>query len=159
MKTEEQFSAEKVLKYLLIGTQVDGVKFGLDSGTTILNFSNYSRKEESDFVLSIETAWTLYPKPTDYPSCEAEIPNLTEKEQFQHIWSMRREKGVNVELGSLSPHLIIHLDSNKVLFVNGRDPNYECWQLEEEWMSGDWLVVAAPGDEVAVWCLDGFEVF
>ncbi|UZW65401.1 hypothetical protein OC195_14780 [Priestia flexa] len=55
-----------------------------------------------------------------------EIPNLTEKEQFQHIWSMRREKGVNVELGSLSPHLIIHLESNKVLFVNGRDPNYEC---------------------------------
>ncbi|KZB91250.1 hypothetical protein A2U94_11945 [Bacillus sp. VT 712] len=159
MKREDRLLAEKVLKYLLIGSQVDGVKFGPHSGTTILNFSNYSRKEDSDFVLSIETTWNLYPKPTDYPSCEEEVPNLTEKEQFQHIWSMRREKVVKVELGNQSPHLIIHLESNKVLFVNGHDPNYECWQLEEEWMSGDWLVVAAPGDEVAVWCLDGFEVF
>lgn len=55
MKIEDQKFAERVLKHLLIGSQIDGLKFGINSSTTLLYFTNYNRKDDGDFVLNIET--------------------------------------------------------------------------------------------------------
>ncbi|MEH7020602.1 hypothetical protein COD13_30565 [Priestia megaterium] len=160
MKLENQKFAEKVLKYLLIGSQVDGIKFGLDGSTTILYFTNYSRKEDDAFCLNIETAWTVYPASCDkYPLSEAQVPTNTEEQHFKYIWDIRREKVVNVQLDTVSPHLIISLESGKVLFVNGHDANYECWQLGDHFAGGncEWLLVATPGGNIEAWSPEHFE--
>ena len=92
MKLEDQKFAEKALKYLLIGSQVDGIKFGLDGSTTLLYFINYSRKEDDAFCLNIETAWTVYPASCDkYPSSKAQVPANTE-EQLLNIFGILEER-------------------------------------------------------------------
>lgn len=60
---------------------------------------------------------------------------------------------MDIRLGDTSPHLIITLESGKVLFVKGHHPKYECWQLRAD---EEWLIVAVPGDGIAVWCPDDF---
>ncbi|MEK4752654.1 hypothetical protein MKX72_09175 [Priestia sp. FSL R5-0597] len=160
MKIEDKTFTERILKHLLIGSQIDGVKFGTDNAITLLYFTNYTRKEDGDFVLNIETTWTVYSEFNDtYPSSESDVPFNTEEQHFKHIWDMRREKVVDLVLGTSSPHLIITLESGKVLFVNGHDSNYECWQLGDHFSGGscDWLLVATRGDNIAIWCPDDFE--
>ncbi|MBU8753791.1 hypothetical protein [Priestia megaterium] len=158
MKIEDQKFAERVLKHLLIGSQIDGLKFGINSSTTLLYFTNYNRKDDGDFVLNIETNWTVYPEACDtYPSSEGEVPFNIEEQHFKHIWDIRRQKVVNVQLDTVSPHLIISLESGRVLFVNGYDPTYECWQLGDPFGGVDWLLVATPGGDIAIWCPSEFE--
>lgn len=83
MKIEDQKFAERVLKHLLIGSQIDGLKFGINSSTTLLYFTNYNRKDDGDFVLNIETNWTVYPEACDtYLSSEGEVPFNTEEQHF-----------------------------------------------------------------------------
>lgn len=158
MKIEDKKFAERVLKHLLISSQIDGVKFGLNSSVTLLYFTNYNKNDDSDFVLNIETTWTVYPEARDtYPSSEDEVPFHTEEQYFKHIWDIRRQKVVNVQLDAVSPHLIISLESGRVLFVNGHDHNYECWQLGDPFAGSDWLLIATPGDDIAIWCPEEFE--
>lgn len=40
------------------------------------------------------------------------------------------------------------------MFVNGFHDHYECWQAGVQFE--DWLVVAAPGNEIATWTPDEF---
>jgi len=60
-------------------------------------------------------------------------------------------KDVWLETGS--PNLCMLFESGKVLYVNGEDDNYECWQIGDGYgyVEEDWLVVAVPGNEIAVW--------
>ncbi|MCM3021192.1 hypothetical protein M3582_24170 [Priestia megaterium] len=93
MKIEERKFAERVLKHLLIGSQLDGVKFGINSSTTLLYFTNYNRKDDGEFVLNIETNWTVYPEACDTsPSSEGEVPFNTEEQHFKHIWVLGDKK-------------------------------------------------------------------
>lgn len=55
MKIEDKKFTERVLKHLLISSQIDCVKCGLNSSVTLLYFTNYNKKDDSDFVLNIET--------------------------------------------------------------------------------------------------------
>lgn len=41
----------------------------------------------------------------------------------------------------------------KVLYVNGQNENYECWQFGDD----DWLIAAFPGNEIAAWGLEEFK--
>lgn len=90
---------------------------------------------------------------------EREMDAKTEEEQFKDIIDIRREKIVDIQLGDVSPHLIITLESGKILFINGHHPNYESWQLGDggDYDGDDWLFVAVPGDEIAVWFPDSFK--
>ncbi|KOM60091.1 hypothetical protein AB168_22560, partial [Bacillus anthracis] len=46
------------------------------------------------------------------------------------------------------------LESGKIIFVNGFHDHYECWQAGMQ--CEQWLVVAAPGNEIATWTPDKF---
>lgn len=160
MKIEKRRFAEKALKHLLVGSQMDGIKFASEVSAISLTFTRYDRTEDDAFILTIETAWTVYDKvPLVYPSSEKEVPTHTEEQHFKHIWDVKRQKIVDVHLGHRSPHLIILFESGSVLFVNGHDPNYECWQLGYHWGGSDneWFLVAVPGDDIAIWSPQDFE--
>ncbi len=67
---------------------------------------------------------------------------------------MRRQKVIDIQLGVESPHLIITLGNGQIIFVNGFHDDYECWQAGAQ--CEQWLVVAAPGNEIATWTPDEF---
>ncbi|MBJ7933027.1 hypothetical protein JDS81_27695 [Bacillus cereus group sp. N31] len=158
MNTKEKEFAEKVLKHLCVGSQIDGIRFRLNS--PLLYFMHYDGRDDADQLwLHCESRWTVYSKaPDTYPLSEKEIEIKTEEELLRAVIDIRREKVIDIQLGEVSPHLIITLESGKVLFVNGHHPDYECWQIGDEgdYCGKDWLIVAVPGDNIVVWAPDDF---
>ncbi|WP_033541570.1 hypothetical protein [Planococcus sp. CAU13] len=161
MKREDRNFAERALKKLLIGSQLDGFQFGMGPGIVRVCFSHYSEQEPDQLSLTIEVrkiAIITNDEQLTTTSIET-IEELDDEESFQLFLRNRREKVKNVWLGDESPHLYISLESGKVLQVNGYDENYECWQLGDMHGQGDgdWLIVAVPGNEIAIWSPEEFK--
>lgn len=49
--------------------------------------------------------------------------------------------------------------SGLTMFVNGHHDMYECWQAGDGAGYGghQWLIVATPGDDIAIWAPDSFQ--
>ncbi len=94
------------------------------------------------------------------PKYNEKMDELDEEESIKRILEIRREEIVDISLGDTSPHLFITFKSGKVLFVNGYDKNFECWQAGdgEGYGGHEWLIVAVPGNEIAVWAPKDFQI-
>ncbi|PFO69886.1 hypothetical protein COJ83_08890 [Bacillus cereus] len=157
MNTEDKIYAKKVLKNLFIGSQVDGLQFGISSGAIKIQFTNFHDSVDYDeqLYINIESKWCLFNKPQKrYPLNEDEFEDSSEEEEYERIFEIRRQKVTDIQLGLESPHLIINLESGQIIFVNGFHDYYECWQAGV--LCEQWLVVAAPGNEIVTWTPDEF---
>ncbi|HFT2184452.1 hypothetical protein FC695_24200 [Bacillus cereus] len=157
MNTEDKIHAEKMLKNLFIGSQVDGLQFGISPGAIKIHFTNFHDSVDYDgqLYINIESKWYLFNKPQkSYPLNEDEFEVYSEKEEYERICKIRRQKVTDIQLGLESPHLIITLESGQIIFLNGFHDYYECWQAGV--LCEQWLVVAAPGNEIATWAPDEF---
>lgn len=157
--TQRKF-AERTLNHLFVGSQLDGVKFGVGSGPILIRFMHYvTNKEPDELWVNIESKWTIIPSETnDHPVSEDDIEDLTEEEKYSLIIKLRREKVADIKLGKTAPHLIIVFQSGLTMFVNGHHNFYECWQAGDGvgYVGEGWLVVAAPGNEVFTQVPDDF---
>jgi hypothetical protein len=153
MDVDDKQYTERVLRHLLVDSQIDGMKFGTAPGATSILFTHYSARDPDELWLNIESRWTVFQ--SDYkelPKNEDEIPERTDEESYNLIVKLRRQKVVHVELGELVPHLLMRLESGQTLFVNGHHDMFECWQVSDgSPYGGDWHLVAVPGDDIAVW--------
>lgn len=161
MKKENKSFAERALKRLLVGSQLDGLQFGMGPGVLRVSFNHYSMNEPDTLWLSIEVikiAVTTNVERLKSISRE-DLKELDDNDSFQLLLKNRRKKVKDVWLGDESPHLYISFDSGEFLYVNGHDENYECWQLGDQsgFGGGDWLIVAVPGNEIAAWSPEEFE--
>ncbi|KXY47246.1 hypothetical protein AT257_02540 [Bacillus cereus] len=157
MNKEDKLYAENVLKHLFIGAQVDGLQFGISPATIKIHFTNFEAAVDYDgqLYVNIESKWFLFINPTEkYPSNEEEFDDYTEEEEYKRIFEVRRQKVTNIQLANESPHLFITFENGQIMFVNGFHDYYECWQAGVQF--DDWLVVAAPGNEIATWTPDEF---
>lgn len=160
MDTEDKVFAEKVLKHLFLGTQVDGVQFGMSPATIKVYFNSYKGSDDygGQLYLNIESKWCLFSVPPErYPSNEDEIEDYSEDEEYGRIYQIRRQKVVDIQLGENTPHLFISLENGSIIFVNGFHEQYECWQAGVDYEEDTWLVVSVPGDEIATWAPDWFD--
>lgn len=162
MNAKKREFAEKALKHLLIGSQLDGVKFGLSPGSFLIRFERYypPEQEPEQLWINIESKWTVFPTEIiDYPNSEDEMDDLNEEEQLNLVFKLRRDKVVDVKLGETIPHLIMVFQSGLTMFVNGHDDMYECWQVGDGAGYGSkiWEIVATPGDGIATWAPDDFQ--
>lgn len=155
MKSEDKFFAEQALKRLLIGSQLDGVRFGSSHGRIYVYFAHYSERDPDILWLHIDIR-----KIAEFANPEQlrmfppiNLKELDDKESFQLLLDNRREKIKDIWLGSISPHLNIMFECGKVLYVHGEDADFESWQIGDGYGYGhdQWLVVAVPGNEIAVW--------
>lgn len=155
MELEDKQFAEKALKRLFIGSQLDGIKFGITPGGTFLYFVHYTDKEPDKLWLNIEVnKFSILPFHIQGPLADPQkMMELNEEEAIKKVLEVRRETVVDIRLGDISPHLFIYFQSGKTLFVNGHHEEYECWQAGDgEGYTGDeWLAVAVPGNEIAIW--------
>ncbi|MEE6452803.1 hypothetical protein RAH41_19750 [Gottfriedia acidiceleris] len=129
MDQEERQFAMNVLRQMFIGSQLDGIKFGLSPATTYVFFMHYNDHEPDQVWLNIESKWSVYPRNTTlFPNSEEDIEDMTEDEQFKLLYELRREEVIDICIGNDSPHLYIAFKSGKILFNNGFHEQYECWQ-------------------------------
>jgi hypothetical protein len=155
---QREFS-EKALKHLFIGSQLDGVKFGVGPGSVLFRFMHFTTKQPDDLWINIESKWTVFPSEiNDYPNSEDDIQDLNEEEEYNLVLKLRRDKVVDIKLGKSVPHLIIIFQSGLTMFVNGHHNKYECWQAGDGFgYSGEeWLIVATPGDDITTWAPSEF---
>ncbi|WP_214484833.1 hypothetical protein [Bacillus sp. SM2101] len=153
---------ERALKHLFVESQLDGIKFGFGPGATFIRFVHYtSKKEPSELWINIESKWTVFPSEMndDFPNTEYEKGDLTEEEEFMLVFQLRRDKVVDIKLGDTVPNIFIVFQSGLTMFVNGRHDMYECWQAGDGagYSGEEWLIVAAPEDDIAIWAPDDFQ--
>jgi hypothetical protein len=58
-----------------------------------------------------------------------DLPELSMDLQIHEVCTVREDRIESVKIGFPHPHLLVYLASRKVLFVNGYDQRYECWQV------------------------------
>lgn len=161
MDVRDKVFAEKVLKYLFVGAQVDGLEFGLSTNTTKIYFSEYENhnKYEGKLYINIESNWVHTEKnPEQLKSLLRKTNKYSEEEAYRKIYDLRRKKVMNIQLiDDESPHLLIEMENENYILVNGYDINYECWQAGTEFDEEIWLIVAVPGNELTTWVPDTFD--
>ena len=154
MTGQERELATAVLRYLCVGAYVGGLRFGPTPQLLIDGSS-----AEGQVYLNLESVWQIFrAPPAVLPETEDQLPEQTEEQALHALCELRECEIVDIELGSDCPHLLMRFIDGRVLFVLGRHPRYECWQLGVSWGPPDdrSLVVACPGCEVAVWAPPGF---
>lgn len=157
MDSDLKLVAEKTLKYLCIGSEVEGIKF---YGTQLLFSESDANKDRIDgqIYLNIESRFNIYPSENfNIPSNEDELPEFNWAEAAKLLCELRLMKVKDVRLGLQVPNLFIYFDSGHVLFVFGHHSKYESWQLGVLNNSNrleHWDVIAVPGDNIAVWSPD-----
>ena len=151
--------AEAVLRHLLQDAQIDGIRFGPVLQVLITRHGHGRLPVRGQTYLNLGSTWAAFDTlPSSLPDGEADLPEPPQEDQIRALCGLREVRIMGVEIGAEQPHLLMHLEDGRVLFVNGRHESYECWQVGVAF--GDpaqcWLVVALPGGEVAVWSPEGF---
>jgi hypothetical protein len=148
--------ATRVLRHLFVGEQPSGLRFG---GITQILFQSSPDKPKGEPYVNLGSAWCVFPSlPGSLPAGESDVcgPN-TDEEEYECIISLRRKTVVDVQVCHPIPHLLITFDDGSVLYVNGHNEQYEPWQAGQSFSESEtWLVVACPGDSVAIWAPEEF---
>ena len=147
MNEQDKILAESVLNRLMKNSSVTGLRFFtpqlLLDGPTDINQECY---------INLSSNWKIFESlPNAFPE---ELEELTQEEEELNIHSLRGEEVQKVKISYPWPHLIIHFKSGKVLYMIGKDEQYEAWTagLTNFGQTSDrWLVVACPGGGLAVW--------
>lgn len=104
LDNENKRFAERVLNHIFIGSQLDGVKFGLGPAALLIRFEHYDNHSSDQTWLNIESRWAVFPKVNkSFPASEEEMVELSEEEEYKLIFELRREKVTGIKLGCKSP--------------------------------------------------------
>lgn len=157
MNPRDRYLAEAALGHLLLGARINGVRFG--NSLQLLVEKSDKLLLRGQIHINIESPWMLYPTVLESLSAdEHDIPAFSAEEELMAIYGLREQVIVAVRLGEHSPHLFLTLASGHILFLNGKDDLYECWQVGVSMGRRDecWMIVSCPGDEIAVWAPQKF---
>lgn len=154
MDEKDKRLAEAALERLCRGAQIGGIRFG-PVLQILIGDSDYEDKPlKGQVYLNLGSSWKVFEaRPTSFPNGENELPEASQDEQIQAIVSIRERVIKKVELGETEPHLILTLDDERIVFVNGKHDQYECWDVGVAFDGTEetWLVVACPDGGVAIW--------
>jgi hypothetical protein len=157
MNPQDKYLAEAALRHLLLGARVNGIRFGPNLQLLIKKSNKILLKGQ--IYLSLESRWMLWSTtPEQLPAHEDDIPELSIEVALKTLYGLREQVIIDVQLGELSPHLILTLASGHTLFINGKDDLYECWQVgvSIDRPQESWRIVSCPGDDMAVWAPQQF---
>jgi hypothetical protein len=160
MNSKDKYLAETVLRHLLLGAHIEGIRFG--SKLQLLIQKSDKVLLRGQIYLNIESQWTLYSGVSENHSKQEEcIPALSIEEELKILCGLREQVIVDVHLGDLYSHLILTLASGDIFFLNGRHDLYECWQVGVSRVSMGrpdecWRVVSCPGGDIAIWAPQNF---
>ncbi|WP_214760680.1 hypothetical protein [Exiguobacterium sp. s129] len=138
MSTTEYEQATSILHHLFTASSFVGIDFGSGPNHHLLYFS----RQGLESWISIEGPWHVH----------ATQNTFDEGEQLEQLMRLRRERIHHVRLGDEHPHLELEFESGSLLFINGFQEQFECWQAgDARPLGGDaYLLVAMPQGELAV---------
>lgn len=147
--------AEAVLRRLCVGAQVDGVRFGPVLQLLITDHASGKPWIGGQVYLNLASAWQIFPaRPAALPRGEDEVPEIDEAEELRQLCELREAVIAAADLAPDAPDLLLTFEDGRVLFLVGRHEQYESWQFGVAYAPNlGTLVVACPGNEVAVWDL------
>jgi len=146
---EAQIAAEALLDLLFAGRVVDGVDFGQDLLVRFREDSASSRgvvPRNGQVYLNLGPRWALLPtRPDRLPSGAEQWTMPQIGEQLASLHSLWQDPIGDSMLEALYPHLLIALESGRILVLNGQDER-TCWHAGIVTDDGidPWLV-AGPG--------------
>lgn len=153
MKEKELNIADSVLQLLLKNAEIGGIRCGPILQILFDSESSNEFPIKGQVYLNLSSRWTLFEsRPSLFPESEDEMPEMTTQQEIQTISSIRERIIVQVELGENAPHLVLTLDNGKIIFVNGKNDQYESWNVGNAFceIADAWQVIACPGGEVAI---------
>ena len=159
MTPDDKALAEAVVRRLCVGAQIDGIRFGPVLQLLITGHASGKPPVPGQVYVNLGSTWQVFPlRPASFPEGEDALPDYVEDEALRILCELREAEIVSAALADDAPDLILTLSDGKVFFLNGRHEQYETWQLGVALGRPDetWLVVACPGNEVAVWAPDSF---
>lgn len=138
MSTTEHEQATSILHHLFTASSFVGIDFGSGPNHHLLYFS----RQGLESWISIEGPWHVH----------ATQNTFDEGEQLEQLMRLRRERIHHVRLGDEHPHLELEFESGSLLFINGFQEQFECWQAgDARPLGGDaYLLVAMPQGELAI---------
>ncbi|MBG0918840.1 MAG: hypothetical protein IKG65_08935 [Exiguobacterium sp.] len=138
MSTTEHEQATSILHHLFTASSFVGIDFGSGPNHHLLYFS----RQGLESWISIEGPWHVH----------ATQNTFDEGEQLEQLMRLRRERIHQVRLGDEHPHLELEFESGSLLFINGYQEHFECWQAgDARPLGGDaYLLVAMPQGELAI---------
>ncbi|WP_270812540.1 hypothetical protein [Exiguobacterium sp. CinTr1] len=138
MSTIEHEQATSILHHLFTASSFVGIDFGSGPNHHLLYFS----RQGLESWISIEGPWHVH----------ATQNTFDEGEQLEQLMRLRRERIHQVRLGDEHPHLELEFESGSLLFINGYQEHFECWQAgDARPLGGDaYLLVAMPQGELAI---------
>ncbi|WP_214873622.1 hypothetical protein [Exiguobacterium sp. s140] len=138
MSTIEHEQATSILHHLFTASSFVGIDFGSGPNHHLLYFS----RQGLESWISIEGPWHVH----------ATQNTFDEGEQLEQLMRLRRERIRQVRLGDEHPHLELEFESGSLLFINGYQEHFECWQAgDARPLGGDaYLLVAMPQGELAI---------
>lgn len=156
----DRHRAETVLRRVCVGTRIDGVRFGPVPQFLIAGHATSKPTTGGQVYLNLGSSWRLYAsRPVAFPRGEDTIEGLSDDDAFRQLCELREAVIENVELAADAPDLVLTFEGGRVFFVNGRHEQYETWQFGVAFPQAiGVLVVACPGNEVAVWDLPESEI-
>jgi hypothetical protein len=158
MDAKDKQLAEAVLRRLCQDSEVNGIRFG-PVLQILLNHINAEGEEPifGQVYLNLGSSWKVFDsRPVTFPNGEDELPLAPAEEQVRAICDLRERTILKAEVGEVEPHLILTLDDRRVVFVNGKHDEYECWDVGVAFSGETWQVIACPGGGVAVWAPRSF---
>jgi len=161
MDEQDKRIGEATLDRLCKGAQIGGIRFG-PILQILIGGSDYEVEPlRGQVYLNLGSSWRVSEtRPTSFPNGENELPDAAQDEQIQTICSIRERVITKVELGETEPHLILTLDDERIVFVNGKHDQYEYWDIGVAFSGAEetWLVVACPNGGITVWAPKTFVI-
>ena len=139
--------AESMLSPLFVGASVSGLRFGV-----LQLIFDPDVSVPSEPYINLASAWTLYPvRPESFPENESDIPEVNDEEEVLAAVSLRHKVVSSIEVLEPWPHLVLTFTDHSVLFLNGKNDQYEPWAagLTYPPPGKDTQVFACPGGELA----------
>jgi len=148
---ESKELSEAVLRRLLVGASVSGMRFF----TPQVLFDGPSGIGGESYI-NLTSNWTVIP--SGATGFTRDLREVDQKEEETVIHTLRGAKVVDVVVESPEPNLRVIFEDGRSILMDGHDESYEPWQAGLNHPDPDqcWLVVACPGDRLAVWCPDEF---
>ncbi|HEX8995426.1 MAG TPA: hypothetical protein VF812_05310 [Ktedonobacterales bacterium] len=164
MKLAEKAEAESILQALLLGCQVVGAEWypfefrivfarlAPSHDQPIQHEGNPTGLDSSRQLLTIESRWAVYAaRPERLPASEEEMSQISLAQQVAALARLSGQVIKQVALGDGRPHLILDFEAGALLYINGHDAAFECWNLTTDATAPQqWLIVATPGDDLTI---------
>ena len=147
MIRQDKELAESILRDLCVGRGICGMNF---YAVPVLVIDEVTPSKRESFV-TVESDWIIYDGMAmalaAVQSPNGPVDSARTSMLIREIADLAWQKIIGVKLGDEIPDLFIEFENGKVLKINGHHDKFESWNVS----AGKFLVVAVPGDDVAIW--------